>query len=355
MTQIYTPDSIEPAQSLFELARPERNDPNELLKNRFLCRGGGLLLVGPTGIGKSSFSMQAMILWAIGKPCFGITPARPLKSLLIQAENDDGDLAEFRDGVIAGLELTPAEVALARQHVFVRRESVATGAEFFSKVVGPLLEHHKPDLLWIDPALAYLGGDTNSQAEVGAFLRNMLNPLLQKHQCGGIVVHHTNKPPTGREKPDWKGGEIAYSGSGSAEWANWSRAVLTIRGIGLHDVFELHAAKRGARLGWRDAEGGKTYSKFIAHAKESGVVCWISGEPPLVKKAGRHKSYDSEEFLALLPDDGLSSKDWQTLAAEECGIKGKTFFNAVKELKESGKVMKSNVKNRYLKIEHAKV
>ena len=37
-----------------------------------------------------------------GRPLFGIVPARPLKSLLIQAENDEGDLAEMRDGVIAG-------------------------------------------------------------------------------------------------------------------------------------------------------------------------------------------------------------------------------------------------------------
>lgn len=91
------------AKRLDELVAHAANDPAELLRNRFLCRGGGLLLVGPTGVGKSSLSMQAKILWALGRPAFGIVPARPLKSLLIQAENDDGDLAEMRDGVIKGL------------------------------------------------------------------------------------------------------------------------------------------------------------------------------------------------------------------------------------------------------------
>jgi RecA-family ATPase len=92
-----------PGKRLSELVRPDEHDPSELLKHRFLCRGGGMLLVGPTGIGKSSYSMQEMILWALGREAFGMVPARPLKSLLVQAENDDGDLAEMRDGVVLGL------------------------------------------------------------------------------------------------------------------------------------------------------------------------------------------------------------------------------------------------------------
>ena len=76
------------AKRLDELVAHTPNDPSELLRNRFLCRGAGLLLVGPTGIGKSSLSMQDMILWALGRESFEIFPTRPLKSLLIQAEND---------------------------------------------------------------------------------------------------------------------------------------------------------------------------------------------------------------------------------------------------------------------------
>ena len=43
--------------------------------------------------------MQIMLGLALGKNVLGIAPARPLKSLLIQAENDDGDLevGEYED------------------------------------------------------------------------------------------------------------------------------------------------------------------------------------------------------------------------------------------------------------------
>jgi hypothetical protein len=94
------------------------------------------------------------------------------------------------------------------------------------------LNEHGPDLLWIDPALSYLGGEANSQKDVGGFLRNHLNPLLREFNCAVVVVHHTNKPPAGREKPDWSGGGFAYLGGGSAEWANWARAVLVVRSLG---------------------------------------------------------------------------------------------------------------------------
>jgi RecA-family ATPase len=70
--------------------------------------------------------MQAAILWGLGRECFGIVPVKPLKSLLIQAENDAGDLAEMRDGVIAGLDLTPGQAQTALANIVVACEDTST-------------------------------------------------------------------------------------------------------------------------------------------------------------------------------------------------------------------------------------
>src|SRR6266852_145470 len=70
-------------------------DADNLLGKRFLCVEGGMLFVGPSGIGKSSANVQQDILWSLGRSAFGIRPARPLRILCVQAENDDGDLAEM--------------------------------------------------------------------------------------------------------------------------------------------------------------------------------------------------------------------------------------------------------------------
>ena len=289
------------------LQTPAVNDPNELLKYRYLCRGGGMLLVGPAGVGKSTLQMQASLCWGIGREFFGIHSARPLKSLLIQSENDHGDLAEMRDGVLDGLAFSSEERAAACANLLVATEDMRTAVEFCDEVVEPLVALHKPDLLWIDPALAYLGGETNSQKDVGAFLRNGLNPIVHRHQCGVIILHHTNKPTSGAEKPKWNGSEFAYLGSGSAEWANWPRAVLALRTTGSHDIFELQAGKRGGRLKWEGEDGERTYSKVIGHSASRQYWRQVSQseiaaaqEKPTEARFGRHKP-TMEEFLKLFP------------------------------------------------------
>ena len=326
------------AKPLSALMRPTDGDPNELLQRRFLCRGGGLLLVGPTGIGKSSLSVQAMILWAVSKPVFEIRPVRPLRSLVIQAENDEGDLAEMRDGIIAGLNLSEDDKRVALENVVVAREDARTGFAFFMQVVLPLLGKHKPDLLWIDPALAYLGGEVGSQKDVGGFLRNMLNPLLREFNCGAIVVHHTNKPPVGKEKPDWSAGDFAYLGGGSAEWANWARAVLALRSLGSNVVFELKASKRWRRLGWKEEDGQTpASSKFIAHAKESGVIFWREADESDMPEPPKAKSlHTKEDIMPHVPLDKPVPKSALRDKANAAGIAVNRINALIEELLDEG-------------------
>lgn len=340
------------ARLLSELVRPKQDDdPDELLRHRFLCRGGGLLLCGPTGIGKSSWAMQCAILWALGRECLGIAPTQPLKSLLIQAENDDGDLAEMRDGVIAGLRLKGEEGNAACDNIIVVREDSRTGFDFFLSVVRPLLTGHRPDLLWIDPALAYLGAEAAAQKDVTLFLRTNLNPLLREFRCGVVIVHHTNKPPTGREKAKWSGNDFAYLGSGSIEWANWARAILALRGLGSHEVFELRAPKRGSRIGWNHADGSICYAKFIAHSRERGAICWREVDADEIERGGRPNSFDPEEVLALLPRAGLTTSEWKDLAKSECGASESTFHRIRRTHEKAGRIAKSKVTGKWQPIQ----
>ncbi len=302
-------------RTLAELKTPVYgNDPNELIKHRFLYRGGIALLCGPTGIGKSSFLLQFAIHLAAGQALFGIEPGDTfnvcgMKVLLIQAENDEGDLAEMRDGVIKGCEeLTDEQREQALANIKVVTVCDKTG-DAFGMTLAVLLKRHGPfDLVMVDPAFAYLGGDSNSQKDVSHFMREILNPLVQKHRIGLLLAHHTNKPLRGKEKEGWAAGDYAYLGAGSAEWINPARAALAIRSLGSEDVFELRAVKRGRRLRWTDAEGQPTNARLIAHDKRPGVICWreatelecalVAAKP--APKAGRPKLYQAVDAVRIV-------------------------------------------------------
>jgi RecA-family ATPase len=47
------------------------NEGDTLLGDRYLCRGGGMFIVAPSGIGKSVFSIQTAIEWSAGRRSFG--------------------------------------------------------------------------------------------------------------------------------------------------------------------------------------------------------------------------------------------------------------------------------------------
>ncbi|MCY3024480.1 MAG: AAA family ATPase, partial [Planctomycetota bacterium] len=262
-----TPRILTP-KALF--GRDFSDDPNTLLGKRWLCRSGSCLVVGQTGIGKSSFSVQAAVLWALGEPLFGIEPIRPLKSLVIQAENDAGDLAEMFSGVIHGIGRVARLDDLDSRIVFVT-ETAQAGKSFHSWA-RLLIQQYQPDLVWIDPLFAFLGGSASDQETVSAFLRNGLGAIAQETGCTWMVVHHANKPP---KDPTLRSallsGDYSYLGAGSAELANWARAVLVLREVD-DSIYELRASKRGKRAGLEDSRGEQVTRVFLRHGEQG--ICW---------------------------------------------------------------------------------
>jgi AAA domain len=301
---------------VFEL-EPQLNDPNaELLRHRFLSRKGSMLVVGNTGIGKSSLTMQMMMHWAVGRGCFDILPAFPLKSLLIQGENDLEDLIEMRDGVVASMQLTDEERATANNHIFIRHEYERCGQAFADEVLEPLLAEHQPHLVWLDPVLQYLGGDGNQQEVVGEFLRQQVGVLIKRYNCAVVLVHHTNKPRNGQQNQQRQPVQLhAYDGAGSAEFSNWPRAVLSLLPTKQTGEYRLVAGKRGQRLQWRmPDQTTPCFEKLLRHSPQPGVICWeeaveqqpvqpANGQPPAGNAAAPMNQIDpvAQAICAQLP------------------------------------------------------
>jgi hypothetical protein len=299
------------ARLVGELKAPSPADGMELIRDRFLSRRGGLLLVGQSGQGKSSLVIQMAVSWAIARPCFGIQPARPLRTLIIQAENDDGDLWEMFDGVKRGLQLNEPDRRKVDDGILVHTENALAGQDFL-RMVARLAAFHKPDLIIVDPALAYIDGETKDSKAVGDFLRRGLNPILSANNCGAIVLHHTTK-----QKNDGKSAtsDFLYAGLGSVEYTNWARGVLVLE-TKADNVYALHAPKRGRRIGWPEPR------RFIRHTREPHMIFWEDAEAPPDHSSRRSSKQTKtpRDLLALIPTKGTISKSMLILKASESGI-----------------------------------
>lgn len=268
---------LPPPIRLVDFPKPisDKDNPSAILCDRYLRKGGGLVIVAPSGVGKSTFITAATSYWAAGREFCGIKPARPLKIGVFQTEDDADEMGEFRDD-------------LARLFVednFSQEENDRALSVMYEAIpIGKFVEHLKAvqiarryDLIVLNPLWAFVDGDITKNVDLGAFLRHGIDPLLKnsKYGCGMVIIHHTNKLKTdNRGKTDF-GTTDAYAGAGGAELTNWARGVLVLQEIGQATPreFFLIAAKRGTRLGWTDTEGKPTTRRKLSHST-SGIF-WI--------------------------------------------------------------------------------
>ena len=284
----------------FETPGPDSEDPDCLFQNRWLRRGMCGAIVSTSGVGKSSFSMQAATVWAGGQECLGVRPLRPLKIGIFQSEDDEYDVANFRDririGLAAELDWTPEQIQAAESRVTFCALDGSTGARFVEHLRRKQTQHHF-DLIIVNPLFAFFGGDMNDGNAMTAFLRHGIDPLIKagETKCGCIIIHHTGKP----NKDALNQGEIfkAYLGSGSGEFTNYIRSALVLtpwNGGKLPGVFDLIAAKHGDKLAWRDPDGKPTTKKTVCYANrlpeyaDKGMIFWV--EPDEVQFAELKKS-----------------------------------------------------------------
>lgn len=266
----------------------EDKNPNVLFRGGpWLERGGGAFIVGTAGIGKSIFAMQLMLACAASVEFCGIVSAAKLRVTYIQSEDSDNRVAhDFADCLMEMREKHPdVDWNDAASRVDVYNMTGKTGAAFLEALDLYLFDMtllgKKPDLIVINPLLAFIGGAITDSAYVTPFLRGGRMPdgtetiglqaILEKHHVGAIIFHHTPKPPTEKEIDAWmKSTFPEYQGAGSADITNWGRSFLMIMRVkGKPGYVCVTAGKNGSRLGWEQIGGA--YRHYLAYSGKPGV------------------------------------------------------------------------------------
>lgn len=306
------------------------NDPTTVLGNRWLCQGGSLCVIGQSGIGKSSFLMQMAIMLAIGRPFFNIEVKRPYRVIVMQAENDTGDLAEAYKGITGSMSLTDEEKVLLRKNVKFYRETVKVGHEFV-KQARKLIVHHKADFFFADPLLSFAGGDISKQEYASQFLRNWITPVLMETQVVWVFLHHTGKPKNDKDASAGTISDLAYSGIGSSELVNWAREVAVLRRTDkIKPFFELVLTKRGKRAGLLDKDGKPTAFMNLRHAE--GRILWEINDENVLSNFSLK---DLNKMIDMPPTEHLSDANqsgFVRYVAKTLGIGNITALDVVNHL-----------------------
>jgi len=246
----------------------EVDESDYLLGKGWIERGHGVFVYAPSGVGKSVLSLQASALWCCGREAFDIEPIKPLRILIIQAEDTKNDLRRMAK-LGCRLGFSEKEREQLKTNIYIRRLSGPTGRKFF-QCLERYIQLFKPDLVIINPYTSYLGASVYDTPANTLFLRVCLASLLQRYEFAVLIIHHTPKLQGNREEKERL--QQQYAGSGPADLTNWARATITIEPCeGQDGVFKFVFGKRWEETTLPSSEGIAHPSFFVCVRGCSGV------------------------------------------------------------------------------------
>jgi hypothetical protein len=343
-----TPDSSDEEEifklsgrNIYDLMDLEIDPETNLLGNRWLTRDGSAFVIAPSGHGKSSWVMQSVCCWSIGRIAFGIHPARPLRILVLQSEDDDAESKKFAQ-IIRKMKLTPEEVAVLRSNTRFEYLRSLTGAKFIL-AVDQFLTEWPADVVVINPLSGFLLCDLKDDEKVNSFLRNDLGSVMSRHRCAPLVVHHTPKLNfTKLDNMQWY--DWMYAMSGCAGLTNWGRAVLVIAPSKIPGTYRFIAAKRFDEIQWTAREYWFAHSRqvFSDNGKDHVILEWvpaseeqIAGAKPAPKN---RKAIITAEMLweKMSPLQKYSRHAFEEWVSVTFGLGEKKAWSGLKLLVEKG-------------------
>jgi AAA domain len=312
-----------------------------LLGDRWLSRGRFGLVVAPSGHGKSSLVMQSVCLWGPGLSAFYIKPAKPLRILVVQAEDDQNDLIEM-SWMLARLNLSADQIELLKENVTIE---TLIDTRCLGRTLANWIEDFKPDLLILNPLQCYLNTSSRQDEIVIPFLTDLVI-ALEKYNCACLLIHHTPKTQFQKTEAfswfDWM-----YSGAGCAAITDRARCVLIMAPTKVRGTYKFIAAKRSEKIGWEPE-----VERYFSHSKDGqGHMLWVPSTPEQVAAAKPSRQKDETDILPFISriDPTPQSEIFAKAKAIQIGRDKTRKF--LKDLCEDGRIEKLDIPHQGRKAE----
>jgi RecA-family ATPase len=225
---------------------------NELIERQYqimpLIHGlleekGSLLVIGPTGIGKSIFTLN--VAMAVGSAQESLwnrfAIQRPLRTAIVQAENPVEFvwqrmvmMANGEDSLRAGLDY----VAFPEIDNRFRTMGFRFKEQRFRNLIYRIKDQTKAEILIIDPLISYAGVDENNNSETRNSL-DVLTDVCMQTEMSAIVIHHSGKI----------GDQGVFTGRGASSIADWASNIVVLKREKISGSETIQVKKEKTRVG----------------------------------------------------------------------------------------------------------
>lgn len=165
-----------------------------------LMKNGVMILAGPSGIGKSQFSIQYMAHLAMGKNFMHYKIDRPQKIGFLSLEMGDMELKHMLTSMYPEWQKTcsPTELSLLNENLKLIPvgESLPMNASFGQDVMLQYIENNDWDGVFIDSIGSAILGNISSSETVQSFT-NFNDKIRKRYGIFLWYIHHFRKPAPG--------------------------------------------------------------------------------------------------------------------------------------------------------------
>ena len=189
-------------------------------------------------------------------------------------------------------------------------------------------------LLVLDPIYKLYGDtDENSAGEVAGLMNALELVTVDTGAAIAFGAHYAKGNAAGKEAID----RI----SGSGVFARDPDSILNFTRHETEDAFTVEATLRNLA----------PIKPFVVRWQFPLMVADSALDPSKLKRVGgRKQEHSADDLLGVLSGQSLTTTEWQSTAKTEAGIKERNFYTLMKELQQSGRVLKSAINHKWQRV-----
>lgn len=292
-----------------------------LVGNGFLERGSGILIAGPSGIGKSSIAMQTGCYWACGQSAFDLLASGSLRIVMMQHEDSRNDL--FRMSELVRWSGLRSDVI--QQNFWIETVRGAIGMRAIA-IMRDLVKWHRADVLILNPLTAYHDGNISENRDNVKFLYGELGGLLDELRIGLVAFHHKGKPPRdGKNNREDVEHEIMYEVLGGSILTNFFRGIVAVSPIPNSGIYKFTVAKRFQESGW------PTRTQHYKWHEDHSRRLWVPASVVEADAARKIVGKTLEDLRKLVPLTGSVARETLENDAATAGFRRREYRGLIEE------------------------